>query len=39
MYLTAKNVRWEEHLYPPPPVVPRRIDWPCLPGVYPILIV
>lgn len=39
MYRTAKNAGWEEHLFPPPPVVPRRIDWPCLPGVYPILIV
>ncbi|MGD0945957.1 MAG: DUF2284 domain-containing protein [Candidatus Binatia bacterium] len=38
MYLTAKRVGWEKHLYPPEPVADGRMDWPCLPGVYPLLI-
>jgi predicted metal-binding protein len=38
MYLTAKNAGWEDKLFAPPPVGRDRMDWPCLPGVYPILI-
>ena len=38
MYATAKNVGWEKYLTPPEPVTDGRIDWPCLPGVYPVLI-
>jgi predicted metal-binding protein len=38
MYRTARNAGWEQHLYPPMPVQGGRIEWPCLPGVYPILI-
>lgn len=38
MYLTAKNVGWEKYLTPPEPVTDGRMDWPCLPGVYPVLI-
>lgn len=38
MYLTAKNVGWEEYLYPPVPVTDGHMDWPCLPGVYPVLV-
>jgi predicted metal-binding protein len=39
MYYTAKKAGWEDHLSPPQPVVAGRVDWPCLPGVYPILII
>jgi predicted metal-binding protein len=38
MYLTAKNVGWEQHLQAPPPVTKGPMDWPCLPGVYPVLV-
>lgn len=38
MYATARNAGWEDYLSSPPPVGEGRIDWPCLPGVYPILI-
>jgi predicted metal-binding protein len=38
MYMTAKNAGWEQHLHPPMPVQGGRIEWACLPGVYPILI-
>ncbi|MEW6439992.1 MAG: DUF2284 domain-containing protein [bacterium] len=39
IYATARAVGWEDRLSPPPPVRAGRIDWPCLAGVYPILIV
>jgi predicted metal-binding protein len=38
MYLAAKNVGWEAYLYPPTPVTDGHMDWPCLPGVYPVLV-
>ena len=38
MYATARNAGWEDKLALPLPVRQGRIDWPCLPGVYPILI-
>lgn len=38
IYMTAKNAGWERHLHPPKPVQGGRIEWACLPGVYPILI-
>jgi len=38
MYLTAKRVGWEKYLYPPEPVADGRMDWPCLPGIYALLI-
>ncbi|MBI4830772.1 MAG: hypothetical protein HY801_04290, partial [Candidatus Lindowbacteria bacterium] len=38
MYATAHNAGWDDYLVPPTPVEQGRTDWPCLPGVYPILI-
>ena len=38
MYRTAKNVGWEDYLDPPAPVTDGRMDWPCLAGVYPVLV-
>jgi predicted metal-binding protein len=38
MYATAKGAGWEDRLALPLPVKKGRTDWPCLPGVYPILV-
>ncbi len=38
MYATAHKAGWDDKLFAPPPVGEGRMDWPCLPGVYPILI-
>lgn len=38
MYVTAKDVGCEKYLYPPVPVTNGHMDWPCLPGVYPLLV-